>query len=210
MGTVRLGRLLSFLIISVACIGASLQVDANDRSQQNSSPLTASDWPCKTDYRSDLAETLSWPRPTLLKQSADWRDNADIKMLVESAVTSSRTELGVSALESFAQELSGNDLERDRTLTTVFLGIRDEMTLYREFVAFGIMQGVANAELATGLAKDAKAKGEKGRIAFKAALRIEDDAMDDARFLCQRLDALENKYQELSGALIRYLTRSSS
>ena len=51
--------------------------------------------------------------------------------------------------------------------------------------------------------------GDEGRRTFKEALRIEDDAMDDARFLCHRLDALESKFRILAEALMRHLTPAS-
>ncbi len=209
MSIARVCRKLVFLFVSVACLEAPLRAEESGPNPARSLQLAPDDWPCKTAFRADVGGELRWPYPALLEQGHGWRDNAAIQALVESAVTSSRTELGVSAIDEFAKGLSGNPNERDRILTTVFLGLRDEMSLYREMAAFGVMQGVANAELATGIAMDAKARGEDGRRTFRAALRIEDDAMDDARFLCHRLDALENKFQVLAETLMRHLTRSS-
>lgn len=206
MSVARACRRLLLFLAGVVCLGAPLKADENDRYRADTLKLESDDWPCKAAFRIDFAETSLWPRPALLNQSSGWRDDADIKALVESAVTSSRTELGIMALERFAKEVSGNAAERDRILTTVYIGLREEMSLYREMAAFGVMQGVAKAELATGIAMDAKANGDEGRQTFKEALRIEDDAMDDARFLCHRLDALESKFQILAEALMRYLT----
>ena len=170
--------------------------------------LEVDDWPCKIGYRAELPNFPLWPRPALLEESTGWRDNTDVNAMVEAAVMASRVKLGVSAIDRFADGLAGDDIERDRTLTAAFLGLRDEITLYREMVVYGIMQGVAKARLATDIAKEAKQDGVGSRRVLKEALRIEDDAMDEARFLCRRLGALENKYQVLADALLRHLTGS--
>ncbi|MGI9485615.1 MAG: hypothetical protein ACR2RF_06995 [Geminicoccaceae bacterium] len=167
------------------------------------------DWPCKTRYNADLPNIPSWPRPALLKENTAWRDNTDVIALVEAAVMASRVDVGVSAIDRFADGLTSDDNQRDRILTTAFLSLRDEITLYREMVVYGVMQGVAKARLATSIAAEAKQDGAGNRQTFKEALRIEDDAMDEARFLCRRLGALENKYQVLADALMQHLTESS-
>ena len=202
-------KVLAGSLTCLLCVSASAGAEEATHDRAASLTLEVDDWPCKTDYRVDLADVPSWPRPSLLKESGGWRDSADVKALVEAAVMSSRVKLGVSAIDGFASGLASDGIERDRVLTSAFLGVRDEITLYREMVVYGIMQGVAKARLATGIAAKAKQDGERNRRTFKEALRIEDDAMDEARFLCRRLGALENKFQVLADALMRHLTDSS-
>ncbi len=132
-----------------------------------------------------------------------------MKLLVEAVAASSHNQQAVLKIDRFASGLAAEDAERDRLLTAVFMGLRDEMSLYREMVLYGIMQGAAKARLASDIAADAKQGASGSPAMVHEALRAEDDALDEARFLCRRLGALEEKFRFLAKALARHLTPAS-
>ncbi|MGI9499167.1 MAG: hypothetical protein ACR2P3_03960 [Geminicoccaceae bacterium] len=200
----RVARL--FFLAFAFCFAGSAIADEGGKEREAIIALDADHWPCKSGYQAELSSNSPWPRPSLLGKAANWRKNPDVKMLVESVAMSSRSKLAVSEIDRFVASLVVDDAERDRLLATAFIGLRDEMNLYREMVLYGIMQGVARARLASDIAADAKRGKTANPKTFEEALRVEDDSLDDARFLCRRLDALEQKFHLLAEALARHLT----
>ncbi len=194
------------VLIFTCCFIGSAIAGEDGKESKSVIALGKDFWPCQNDYQAELPKNYHWPRSALLEQAGDWRAVPGVKSLVESVATSSRSKLAVLTIDRFAAAHASNDAERDRLLTTAFVGLHDELNLYREMLLYGIMQGVANARLASDIAADTKNGSASDNKRFRDALRAEEDALDDARFLCRRLVALEERFHSLAGALAQHLS----
>lgn len=181
--------------------------------------LSERDWPCHGVYREAFSAGAFWQGPPLVGALDAVRDAPEIKKLAESlaAPETSESEAGKLIADHAA---AATESTRSRQLALLFAGLLEEANLYRRFILEGIvgMMGrrrIAAAALAQSrleledLAGDPSAEAKATREALEQRRfwqkRALDKADGDARFLCNRLIALEGRLGVLSRAIASHL-----
>jgi hypothetical protein len=178
--------------------------------------LEAKDWPCEQPYRAELPLGLGWSRPELLEgdAAAGWRTDPALKRLVESVTAfDSATPRSLEAIRAYvAAELPTDPAARDAALARLYRGLLDEANFYREIVATGILQFMAQGRLAADLVAEAELSfqlAEAGEPQARAAaeqrhfwaVRAAERAQGEARFQCNRLAAVDARFLRMAAAV---------
>lgn len=204
-----------FLVAALAMPGA-----ARAQQEDGAMMLNEADWPCPGKYRLAFSAAEVWAGPPPGPETDTWRDDADVRALAERLASpetmSDRTPDMVAA---FAARIAG-DPARDARLTLLFRGVLDELNLFRRFILEGIVGFVARRMLAAdalagfeseldALPDDGAAATEKTRktLAYRRfwTARVIEKSEGEARFQCQRLNALEGKLGTLARAIAGHL-----
>ena len=201
----RLSALLAAAMVTAAAQAENLRSAEPYR-------LAAEDWPCEQPYREALPPGLGWSRPDLLEGLPDWRQQPELRRLVEKVTAfDSATPRSLEAINDFVAGLPREPARRDRELALLYRGLLDEANFYREIVQTGILQFMAQERLAADLVAEAELAfqaTEPDDAAAKAAaeqrhfwaVRALERAQGEARFQCNRLAAIDARFQRMAAA----------
>ncbi len=183
--------------------------------------LTEADWPCHAKYRLAFSSEAYWRRPVLGEATEGWRHDREVRKLAEELATAeTMLRAAERRVEAFGATLA-QDGTRNRRLSLLFHAVLDEINLYRRFILEGIVGFIARHRLAAevlarteaelrSLPEDDSPNTAKTRKKLEERRfwqdRAVDDAMDEARFLCKRLDSLDAKLGILAHAITGQLS----
>ncbi len=183
--------------------------------------LTEADWPCHAKYRLAFSSEAYWRRPVLGEATEGWRHDREVRKLAEElAMAETMLRAAERRVEAFGATLA-QDGTRNRRLSLLFHAVLDEINLYRRFILEGIVGFIARHRLAAevlartetelrSLPEDDPPNTAKTRKKLEERRfwqdRAVDDAMDEARFLCKRLDSLDAKLGILAHAITGQLS----
>jgi hypothetical protein len=172
------------------------------------------DWPCERPLAERFVPEEVWGGPLPAPLPADWRSEAAAAEVVAFAASpENRPTSGAAAIETLAGRLGG---DRQDVLLAVFAGLLEQFNAQRGYVIGGVRDFVVRAKiLQEALDKNAAAlaalpddKGteiEQQREGYREArafdARTQDDALDEAEFLCRRYAYLEEKLRHLTMAI---------
>ena len=207
--------LLSLVLLAVAAEHAA----AGSLRPSEPYRLEAKDWPCEQPYQAALPLGQSWTRPELLRDLPDWRGDDELRRLVERlSAFDSPTARSVADIKAYAADLSSTGATRDRELATLYGGLLDEANFYRDIVLTGILQFMAQRQLAADLVaeselafQEASAADEVARAGLEQrhfwATRALERAQGEARFQCGRLAAIDARFARMAAAVEQSLAR---
>jgi hypothetical protein len=172
------------------------------------------DWPCEQPLAERFVAEKVWGGALPAPLPEDWRSDTRVAEVVALAASpENRPTTGAQAIEQLAGRLDG---DRQEVLLAVFAGLLEQFNRQRGFVIGGVRDFVVRAkilqeaidknttELAAlpdngGGAVEEQRKGYREARAFDA--RTQDDALDEAEFLCRRYAYLEEKLRDLIRAI---------
>ena len=182
--------------------------------------LTEEDWPCHGRYRAEFEAGTIWAGPVLDPAEAKRREvPAIVKLAEEAAAPQTSVDQATDMIDTFADGLPQGE-QKDRSLAMLFYAVLDELNLYRRFILEGIVQFVARHRLAVDVLASVEAEyqalaydhSEQANAKRKSldhrrfwVGRAVEEAEDEARFLCQRLNSLEGRLGSLARAIAVHL-----
>lgn len=212
-----MSRALGALLLAVG----SVLPPSSSASQDAAPAIGAANWPCRADYRGELAAVADWRGPALGKETAGWREWRPLRRLAERAVApQSLFDEATSMIDDFAAGLPA-DGGRNVTLAMLFHGVLAESNLHRRQILEDLATVVARRRLAAEALSTTEAElgrlpadGGPGHEARRAELqerrvreaRRLDRAGQETLFLCNRLQVLERKLRLLARAIASHLT----
>jgi hypothetical protein len=172
------------------------------------------DWPCEEPLAERFVAQEVWGGPLPGPLPTDWRDDgAAAEVVAFAASPENRPTTGAAAIEDLAARLGA---ERQEVLLAVFAGLLDEFNALRGYVMGGVRDFVVRAKILqeaidaneAALAALPQAGGpeaERQRDGYREArafdARNQDDALEEAEFLCRRYAYLEEKLRHLAEAI---------
>jgi len=172
------------------------------------------DWPCEQPLAQSFVAEEVWGGALPAPLPADWRSDAEAAKVVELAANpENRPTAGADAIERLAGRLGD---ERQETLLAVLAGLLQEFNTQRGYVVEGVRDFVVRAKILqeaidenttalAALSENGGAQVEQQRKGYREArafdARSQDDALDEAEFLCRRYAYLDEKLRELTRAI---------
>jgi len=164
------------------------------------------DWPCQQAQVARLSASTLW-QGSPPAAAGEWREDEAVRRTVMTATNPENVpQLGQSAIDELARTAGGDKQGR---LALALAGIIAEVNDLREILFVGLRQKITTARvLASVVAEndaalaalpvdDAAPASVKRRKEITEArfrnFRSQDNAEDDAKFLCRRLDYLDRK-----------------
>ena len=172
------------------------------------------DWPCEVPLAERFVAEEVWGGPLPGPLPTDWRDyGAAAEVVAFAASPENRPATGAAAIADLAAR---HGAERQEVLLAVFAGLLDQFNTLRGYVIGGVRDFVVRAKIlqeaidaneaalaalpqAGGPEVEQRRDGYREARAFDA--RNQDDALEEAEFLCRRYAYLEEKLRHLADAI---------
>jgi hypothetical protein len=172
------------------------------------------DWPCEVPLAERFVAEEVWGGPLPGPLPTDWQSYpAAAEVVAFAASPENRPTAGAAAIERLAARLGAG---RRDVLLAVLAGLLDEFNALRGYVIGGVRDFVVRAKIvqealdaneaalaalprAGGAAVEQQRTGYREARAFDA--RTQDDALEEAEFLCRRYAYLEEKLRHLAAAI---------
>jgi hypothetical protein len=172
------------------------------------------DWPCEVPLAERFVALEVWGGPLPGPLPTDWRDyGAAAEVAAFAASPENRPATGAAAIADLAAR---HGAERQEVLLAVFAGLLDQFITLRGYVIGGVRDFVVRAKIlqeaidaneaalaalpqAGGPEVEQRRDGYREARAFDA--RNQDDALEEAEFLCRRYAYLEEKLRHLADAI---------
>jgi hypothetical protein len=172
------------------------------------------DWPCSLPLTERVVAEEVWGGELPAPLPADWRsDAAAAKVVAVAANPENPPAQGEARIAAFASRLGA---EREAALLDVFAGLLEQFDALRGYVIEGVRDLVVRAKIIQGaidkneaalsaLPADGGPEVEQLRNGYLDAraldARNQDDALEEAEFLCGRYAYLDHKLRRLAAAL---------
>ena len=172
------------------------------------------DWPCEAPLAERFVAEEVWGGPLPAPLPTDWRQHGAAAQAVAFAASpENRPTAGAAAIADLA---AGLGAERQDVLLAVFAGLLDEFNTLRDYVIGGVRDFVvrakslqeaidANEAALAALPQAGGPEVEQRRAGYREArafdARTQDDALEEAEFLCRRYAYLEEKLRHLADAI---------
>jgi hypothetical protein len=172
------------------------------------------DWPCALPLTERIVAEEVWGGELPAPLPADWRsDAAAAKVVALAANPENPPAEGETHIAAFASRLGA---ERQAALLDVFAGLLEQFDALRGYLIEGVRDLVVRAKIIQGaidnneaalsaLPADGGPEVEQLRNGYLEArafdARNQDDALEEAEFLCRRYAYLEEKLRHLADAI---------
>jgi hypothetical protein len=172
------------------------------------------DWPCSLPLAERFVAEEVWGGALPAPLPADWRSNAAAAEVVAFAANPENAPAaGEARIAAFADRLGA---ERQAALLDVFAGLLEQFDALRGYLIDGVRDFVIRAKILQGaidknkaalaaLRADGGTEVEQLRNGYREArafdARNQDDALEEAEFLCLRYSYLDQKLHRLAAAL---------
>jgi hypothetical protein len=172
------------------------------------------DWPCALALAERFAAEEVWGGALPAPLPADWRSDAAAAEVVAFAANPENPPAqGEARIAAFARSL---DAGRQAALLDVFAGLLEEFNALRGYVIEGVRDFVVRAKILqeaidkneaalAALPTDGGPEVERLRNGYLDArafdARNQDDALEEAEFLCRRYAYLDQKLRRLTAAI---------
>jgi hypothetical protein len=172
------------------------------------------DWPCALPLAERFVAEEVWGGPLPAPLPDDWRGEAAAAEVVAFAANPENPPAqGEARIAAFANRVGA---ERQAALLDVFAGLLEQANALRGYVIEGVRDFVVRAKILQGAIDDTEAalaalpadggseveqlrNGYLEARAFDA--RNQDDALEEAEFLCRRYAYLDQKLRQLTAAI---------
>ena len=172
------------------------------------------DWPCALPLTERFVAEEVWGGPLPAPLPDDWRSDAAAAEVVAFAANPENPPArGAARIAAFANRVGA---ERQAALLDVFAGLLEQSNALRGYVIEGVRDFVVRAKILQGAIDDTEAalaalpadggsEVEQLRDGYLDArtvdARNQDDALEEAEFLCRRYAYLDQKLRQLTAAI---------